>query len=120
MQFLAAKTGYSVDGILFLSDAFTFALRNRTLLRRKVGAFEVCLGVREWAMSYFNDADEAKELLSEWGVRSSEDVGRIIFAMVEVGLARAQTDDRIEQFDELFTLDDLFTQDWAERARQRG
>ena len=119
MQSVADSVRSTTDGVLFVSDAFSFACRHAGLFKRHVGALQVCLAVRDWSMSYFNDAAEAKELLAEWGIRSSEDVGRIIYALIEAGLARRSDDDSPDQFDGLFTLDNLFDPDWRDRGRAR-
>ena len=71
-------------------------------------ARDVCRAVRDYATRYFNDRDEAINLLSEWGIRSSEDVGRIIFTFVGAGQLAAGPHDTLGDFDGLFVLDRLF------------
>jgi len=106
---VAEATGCTVDGVLFVIDATAAA---RSLAHAGAGthitASQVCGGILAHAARYFNDKAEAKELLSEWGIHRSEDVGRIIFSMVEKGLIKAGDSDSIEQFNGLFTLESLF------------
>src|SRR5206468_3524398 len=75
-----------------------------------LSAHEICDAFRHYARFYFNDDAEAKELLSEWGIRTSSDLGQIIFAMVACKRLVARPEDRVEQFDGVWTLDTLFEQ----------
>jgi 2-amino-4-hydroxy-6-hydroxymethyldihydropteridine diphosphokinase len=108
---LAALAGCAVDGVLFVMDAVTLAERAfaQSGGPGHVTARHVCGAFRAHARSYFNDETEAIELLGEWGVRSSEDVGRIVFAAVRAGRLRASPNDRESDFAGLFTLDTLFS-----------
>jgi uncharacterized repeat protein (TIGR04138 family) len=105
---VAEASGYGVDAVLFVSAVLGYTLRRvRREGQEHVTAKDVCAGFREYARMYFNDAGEAIDLLSEWGLRGSDDVGRIIFAMIETGHAKAAEGDRPEDFAGLFTVDDL-------------
>ena len=100
-----------LDGVLFVQDCIRFALTmaaKRAGRRTHVGACEICDAVREYARAYFNDEAEALDLLHEWGVRRSDDVGHIVFGMVRRGLMRARPDDSPDDFSGLFTLENLF------------
>ena len=104
---VAAKAGCTVDAVRFLCHAFNVAKGQPG--GGRVTAGHVCDGVRDWAIRYFNDTDEAKELLAEWGITRSEDVGRIVFAMVQLGHMKAEEGETIRDFDGLFTLETLFS-----------
>jgi uncharacterized repeat protein (TIGR04138 family) len=112
---IAQQAGCEVDAILFILDAFEFAraLHGRLSLsadraKQHITARDLCDAVAGHARRYFNDPDEARELLAEWGIRRSEDVGRIIFTMVDAGRLAAQEGESASDFDGLFTLDTLF------------
>ena len=110
MQPVAEKAGYTVDAVMFVADAMKKVAQRAAATRgprSHVNAREVCDGLRELAMSYFNDADEARELLAEWGIRRSEDVGAIVFALVASGHGAKSDADQQSDFDGLFTLDTL-------------
>jgi uncharacterized repeat protein (TIGR04138 family) len=105
---IADAAGFTVDAAMFVWDAWNCAwmsnLRPRT-------ARAVCDVVRDFADTYFNDRAEALELLREWGIGRSEDIGRIIYAFVAAGWMRAEAGDSVEDFNGLFTLDSWFSQD---------
>jgi len=73
-------------------------------------AADVCEVVRDHALPYFNDVDEAKELLAEWGIRASEDLGRIVYALVDAGMLRAEPNNSVRDFDGLFRLETLLAE----------
>ena len=106
---IAQAAGCSVDAVMFVADAAAGARWLASAPRgAQITARQICGSIRAHAMWYFNDKAEAMELLAEWGIRRSEDAGRIIFAMVEKGLLKAGNEDSIDQFNGLFTLDSLF------------
>jgi uncharacterized repeat protein (TIGR04138 family) len=50
----------------------------------------------------------AKAVLEHWGIHETEDVGRVVFAMVEQGLLVKEDDDTPEDFADLFDFEDAF------------
>jgi uncharacterized repeat protein (TIGR04138 family) len=96
---IAAKAGVTVDAVMFVLDALPLGQKN---------ARDVCNSEKKHAASYFNDAAEADELMSEWGIRSSEDVGRILYAAVDAGLLNIGPAERIEDFNGVFRIQTLF------------
>lgn len=58
--------------------------------RRPPDARATCEGVAELCRQTFAGPDEAREMLIRWGVRRSEDVGAILRALVDAGLARVE------------------------------
>ena len=74
-----------------------------------ITADDLCRAVRDQAQDYFKDEAEAIELLAEWGIRTSEDVGKIVFGLVKRGILIPTGTDRIEDFAGKFSLSDLFS-----------
>ena len=100
----AERSGCTVDGVLFVADAMTQALRDRGA---RVTAADVCRGVHSYTHHYFNDAEEARDLLTEWKVCRSEDVGRVVFALIDAGLVEALPGESSRDFENRFTLETL-------------
>ncbi|HEY1923180.1 MAG TPA: hypothetical protein VGG44_10565, partial [Tepidisphaeraceae bacterium] len=69
----------------------------------------ICRAVQTRASKYFNDEAEARELLDEWGIRGSEDVGNIACGMAKHGLIPHSDGNSITQFAGIFSLQTLFT-----------
>jgi uncharacterized repeat protein (TIGR04138 family) len=55
----------------------------------------------------------ARDVLEDWGIRSSSDVGDIVYSLIESGdLKRSPTDSRAD-FDNVLDFDRVFSQPWA-------
>jgi uncharacterized repeat protein (TIGR04138 family) len=97
-----SAAGYSADAGLFLIGALQIT---RTQSPRPEN---VCNAVRDYAAWYFNDQNEALDLLNEWRLKSSEDVGRVLFALADAELIEFDRNQPPADFVGLFTLENLF------------
>ena len=64
--------------------------------------------IRAVALAHFGDAAQARAGLQNLGLERSEDVGRIVAALIESGLFNAADEESPSDFDGMFTLDTLF------------
>jgi len=76
---------------------------------RHVSGQQLCLGLRDYAVERYGRM--ARLVLGRWGIRRTEDFGRIVFAMVEAGLMRTTDDDTLEDFRGVFEFDEAFLED---------
>jgi uncharacterized repeat protein (TIGR04138 family) len=74
-----------------------------------LSARAICAAVRDYTKYAFGGEGGAIVELASRTIHRSEDVGRIVFAMVEAQVFRASDGDSPDQFQDLFTLDTLFT-----------
>ena len=74
--------------------------------RRHISGRELAEGVRDLALERFGLL--ARSVLSHWGIRATEDVGDIVFALVEGGVLVKQDEDRIEDFRDVFDFEEVF------------
>ena len=74
--------------------------------RRHVDGRELAWAVRDLAFERFGVT--ARLVLEHWGIRSTADVGDIVFTMVELGLLMSQPTDKREQFADVFVFDEAF------------
>jgi len=87
-------------------DHFGGPIGLRQKLNRHVGGRELCWGLRDFAVSQWGLM--APAVLRSWGIRSTLDFGRMVFALVESGLLQKQPDDRIEDFKAVYDFDTAF------------
>jgi uncharacterized repeat protein (TIGR04138 family) len=80
---------------------------------RHISGRELTDGVRELAIGQYGLL--AKAVLEHWGIHETEDVGRVVFAMVEHGLLVKEEEDRPEDFADLFDFEEEFERNypWA-------
>ncbi len=77
---------------------------------RHISGRELTEGVRELAIGQYGLL--AKAVLEHWGIHGTEDVGRVVFAMVEQGLLIKEDDDQLEDFADLFDFEEAFETDY--------
>ncbi|MDG2422903.1 MAG: hypothetical protein P8M22_02870 [Phycisphaerales bacterium] len=76
-------------------------------LDRHVTGQELCLGLKNYAVDQWGMM--APVVLECWGIRSSEDFGRIVFAMIDAGLMSRRPDDAPEDFRGVFDFREAFS-----------
>jgi uncharacterized repeat protein (TIGR04138 family) len=86
---------YAREAYVFVSEALGYTVQ-KAGRKGHVSGRELCEGLVEFALQQFGRL--ARTVLDNWGVRRSEDVGEIVFNMVEVGLLRKTDEDRREDF----------------------
>jgi uncharacterized repeat protein (TIGR04138 family) len=92
----------------FLLSALHFVLQGLPEPRHISGR-ELAMGVRDLAIERFGPL--ARTVLEHWGIRSTADVGAIVFALVECGILIKQEEDRPEDFKDVFDFDEAFEAD---------
>jgi uncharacterized repeat protein (TIGR04138 family) len=71
---------------------------------RHVTGQQLCEAIRLYAIQQYGML--AKNVLNEWGVRSTGDFGEIVFNLIDIGQMRKTDSDRREDFDNVFDFDD--------------
>lgn len=86
-------------------------LQSRLSERRHVTGAEVTHACRDFALEQYGLI--AREVLEHWGIRETADFGRIVYALVEVGLLVTQPGDRIEDFQDVFSFERAFEESYV-------
>ena len=71
-----------------------------------VSGQQLCMGLRSLAMEKYGLL--APTVLRGWGVRSTEDFGKIVYAMVDAGLLRTSENDSMDDFRGVYDFDEAF------------
>jgi len=96
----------------FHEHAFVFMLaslehlQSRLPARRHVDGRELAHAVRELALDRFGLM--SRLVLEYWGVRSTADLGDIVFALVDTGLLMSQPGDSRLDFVDVYDFDEAF------------
>ena len=105
----------------FLKDALDFTLKriaeDNGGQERHVSGPELLRGFRDCALDQFGPM--ASTLMSEWGVRKCQDVGDMVFHLIEEQVFGKQETDQREDFSEIFDFDEALTTPFLP-ARHRG
>ncbi len=109
---------YHERGYLFVLASLEYCQRRRTE-RGHISGEELAWACRDLALEQFGLT--SRTVLTHWGIRSTEDIGKIVFVLIEVGLLMPHDGDRIEDFDAVFDFDEAFEEyPWAGVSRTGG
>lgn len=75
-------------------------------LNRHIGGSQLCWGLRDYALRRWGML--ARTVLESWNVRCTSDFGRIVFAFIDFNMMQSQTDDKLEDFQEIYSFDEAF------------
>lgn len=78
--------------------------------RRHISGVELLVGVRWIATRQFGPM--AKEVLNHWGVYTTLDIGQIVFSLIGAGLLEADSNDSMEDFDDIYDFKTVFEDEY--------
>ena len=106
---------YHERGYLFVLAAIEF-LQERLPQRRHVSGSELAWACRDLALQQYGLT--ARTVLAHWGIRTTRDIGEMVYALVEASLLSTQPGDRVEDFDGVYDFTDALGPDrvWARVA----
>jgi uncharacterized repeat protein (TIGR04138 family) len=108
----------------FHEHAYLFVLasleffQSRLDERRHIDGRELAYAVRDLALERFGVM--SRQVLEHWGVRSTADVGDIVFTMVELGLLMSQPNDSRHDFADVYEFDRAFEDAYPWSAAHLG
>ncbi len=77
-------------------------------LDRHVNGRELCWGLRDYATKRWGMM--ARVVLESWNVRCTKDFGRIVFGFIDLDMMRRQSDDSLEDFNEVYNFAEALDQ----------
>ena len=100
---------FTEHAYLFVLSALEFC-QTRLLERRHITGRELTIACRDLALDRFGVM--ARLVLEHWGVRSTADIGDIVFTLVDLGLLISQPNDTRDDFLEVYDFDQAFERDY--------
>jgi uncharacterized repeat protein (TIGR04138 family) len=86
--------------------------------RRHITGRELAEACRDLALERFGVM--ARLVLEHWGIRSSADIGDVVFTLVDLGLLMSQPNDSREEFADVFDFDRTFEREYPWSTAQVG
>ena len=96
---------FAVEGYVFVLGGLHRRLAELDRPRHISGA-ELAGAVRDLAIDRFGLL--ARVVLEHWGVHTTEDIGEIVFLLVDHGVLAKQETDRREDFADIFSFEEVF------------
>ena len=94
---------------LFVLAALEYS-QSRLAERRHISGRELAGACRDLALERYGVM--ARLVLEHWGIRSTADIGDVVFTLVELGLLISQPTDRREEFADVFDFDEAFEREY--------
>ena len=82
---------------------------------RHISGEELAHGVRDLALKQYGPM--ARTVLAHWGIHDTEDLGEIVFSMVECGVLIKRDEDSMDDFQGLFDFEEAFEHNYPWEAR---
>jgi uncharacterized repeat protein (TIGR04138 family) len=103
---------YAEEAYLFVLSALHVTLESLHEPRHIRGR-ELVEGVRDLAIEKFGPM--ARSVLAHWGIHSTDDIGAVVFALVDCGILIKQPTDSPEDFQDVFDFEEAFERNypWA-------
>lgn len=103
---------YHDTAYLFILSGLHYTLERLGEARHITGR-ELTLGCRDLAIERYGPM--ARSVLEFWGIRSTRDLGELVFALVECGVLVKQESDDLDDFEAVYDFSDAFERDypWA-------
>jgi uncharacterized repeat protein (TIGR04138 family) len=102
----------SAQNARFHAQAYVFVLaaleycQERRPARGHIAGDELAWACRDLARDRFGLT--ARTVLTHWGVETTQDIGRIVYALIDAGLLISQPQDRLEDFLDVFDFAEAF------------
>lgn len=99
---------FDPQAYFFLKEALDFTLKRIAETNggqpRHVSGAELLAGFRDFSLDQFGPM--ASTLMTEWGVRKCQDVGDMVFLLIDEQVFGKQDTDRPEDFSEVFDFEE--------------
>jgi uncharacterized repeat protein (TIGR04138 family) len=103
---------YDLEAYLFLREALEFTVQKAKKTtsgpQRHVTGRELAIGFKQYALEQFGPITFA--VLAKWGLHCTDDIGSMVFNLVESGELGKTDEDKVEDFHNLYDFQDAFLQ----------
>jgi uncharacterized repeat protein (TIGR04138 family) len=106
---LAKDPRFKPEAYVFVHDALGHTW-SRLDVHRHVTGRELLDGIKDLALQRYGPM--ARAVLNSWGVHTTDDIGAIVFNMVNADLLSKTDEDRIDDFHAVYDFDDVFVRSY--------
>ena len=101
---------YQREAYIFLRDALDFTTKQQKKVKgttvRHVSGPDLLGGVRQYALREFGPM--VITVFDSWGIRSTEDIGHMVFNLIGAGIFGKTDEDSIDDFKNVYQFEDAF------------
>ena len=107
---VARDPRYARDAYVFLRDSLDFTTKQQKKIKgatvRHVAGPELLEGVRQYALQEFGPM--VMTVFSSWGIHCCEDIGHMVFNLIEAGIFGKTEEDSLEDFKNVYDFEAAF------------
>ncbi len=100
---------YHPQAYAFLLDSLRLVISDLDR-RRHISGRELAEGACGLAIDQYGPL--ARTVLEHWGIHCTDDLGEIVFALVDVGMLVKRPEDRLEDFRDVFDFEEVFDSEY--------
>src|SRR5215468_11549777 len=113
---------YQREAYIFLRDALDFTTKQQKKAKgvtvRHVSGPELLEGVRQYALKEFGPM--VVTVFDNWGIRSCEDIGHMVFNLIGAGIFGKTDEDSIEDFKAVYDFREAFAKPFQPEPPSTG
>jgi uncharacterized repeat protein (TIGR04138 family) len=106
---------YQREAYVFLRDALDFTTKQQKKAKgttvRHVSGPELLEGVRQYSLKEFGPM--VVTVFENWGIRSTEDIGHMVFNLIGAGIFGKTDEDSIKDFRNIYDFQEAFVKPFA-------
>ena len=114
IEAIAAEDGrYNAMAVKFVYEGLGVTIqkiRNDQLEERHISGDQLSRGLADLAMERWGRL--ARMVLNRWGVKTTRDLGEIVYLMIANNWMTAQQDDTIDDFNNVYDFESVFEKDF--------
>jgi len=112
LEEIARQDGrYSPKAFEFVYEGLEYSVKHRTQKNKHVSGQKLCEGLRQFALKKWGRL--AKTVLKSMGINTTRDFGEIVYLMIEHEWMKAQPEDTIDDFNDVYDFEDAFINDFS-------
>ena len=112
---VARDPRYARDAYVFLRDSLDFTTKQQKKIKgatvRHVAGPELLEGVRQYALQEFGPM--VMTVFSSWGIHCCEDIGHMVFNLIEAGIFGKTEEDSLEDFKNVYDFEEAYVKPFA-------
>lgn len=108
-ELLKKDPRFPLDAYLLINDGLQYAYR-LTGRKEHITARELLESIRQLMKERYGQM--AKTVLNSWGIFTTDDIGRVVFNLIEAGLFLRSNTDRLEDFHAVYDFERAFVADY--------
>ena len=116
---VASDPRYQREAYIFLRDSLDYTTKQQKKVKgttvRHVSGPELLEGVRQYALKEFGPL--VITVFDNWGIRSCEDIGHMVFNLIGAGIFGKTDEDSIEDFKSVYDFQEAFVKPFAPKEK---